>query len=192
MNALTEGLLFLIQSFFDIYIFLMMLRVILQWVHADSRNPLVQFVSKITNPPLLFTRKFLSFYRGIDLGAIAVLLLLELVKFSLIILLTSGGFPHVGGLIVLAFAELLQQMISIFLYSIFIFVILSWFAPVINAAFIQVLFQITEPLMRPARRIIHPIAGLDFSPVIVLIFLKLIQIVITQPLMRIAYVMAAN
>lgn len=192
MNPITEGLIFLTQSIFDIYIFMMLLRVILQWVHADFRNPLVQFISRLTNPPLIFVRKLLPFYRGIDLAAVAVLVLLTLLKFILLILFSTGSFPHLGGLVVLAFAELLQEMISIFLWSIFIFVILSWFAPLMNAALIQVLFQLTEPLLRPARRLIPNVAGLDFSPVIALIFLKLIQIVITQPLLRMAFMLASR
>lgn len=192
MNPITEGLIFLTQSIFDIYIFMMLLRVILQWVHADFRNPLVQFISRLTNPPLIFVRKLLPFYRGIDLAAVAVLVLLTLLKFILLILFSTGSFPHLGGLVVLAFAELLQEMISIFLWSIFIFVILSWFAPLMNAALIQVLFQLTEPLLRPARRFIPNVAGLDFSPVIALIFLKLIQIVITQPLLRMAFMLASK
>lgn len=181
---------FLIQTIFDIYVFIMLLRVILQWVHADFRNPLVQFIAKLTTPPLTPIRKIIPSYRGIDMGAIVILVALELIKFILIILLAAGKFPSISGLAVLAFAELLQQMISIFFYSAIIFAILTWFAPVANPALLQVLFQITEPLLRPARRIIPPIAGLDLSVIIVLIVLKLIQIAVTQPLLGIGYNLA--
>lgn len=192
MAPLANGALFLIQSIFDVYLFMMMLRVIFQWVHADFRNPLVQFIAKLTTPPLRLIRKAIPFFRGVDIGAIIILILLELIKFILVILLGAGKFPAIGGLVVLAFAELLHQMISIFFYSTFIFVILSWFAPMINPALMQVLYQITEPLMRPARRIIPPIAGLDLSPIPVLILLKLIQIMVTQPLLMIGYGMAVR
>lgn len=192
MSPLLQGTLFLIRSLFDLYLFIMMLRVILQWVHADPRNPLVQFVARLTSPLLRITRRVLPTFHGIDLGAIATLLILELLKFVLIISLSTGVFPAIHGLIVLAFAELFHQLISIFFYSIFIFVLLSWFAPILNPSLLQVLFQITEPLLRPIRRIIPSLAGLDFSPIPALIFLKLIQIIVTQPLLQIGYQMAIS
>ncbi len=192
MEPFTQGALFLVQSLFDMYIFILMLRVILQWVHADARNPLMQFIAKITNPPLKITRKIMPHFRGVDLAAITLLILLELLKFIFIILLSAGVFPAIHGLIVLSFAELFNQMISIFFYSIFIFIILSWFVPLSRAPFMHLLFQLTEPLLRPARRFIPPVGGLDLSPIPALIFLKLIQIVITQPLLGIGYHLAVK
>ena len=190
MQSFTNGILFLTRTLFDLYIFIMMLRIILNWVHADMRNPLSQFISKTTTPTLKLIRKIVPAVHGIDIGGIIVLLLLEILKFIFLILLSSGGFPSIGGLVVLAFAELLQQLISIFFYSILLFVIFSWITTLINPTLYYFLFQITEPLLRPARRIIPSIAGLDFSPVLVLIFLKFIQMILTQPLLIIGYQMA--
>lgn len=40
---------------------------------------------------------------------------------------------------------------------------------------VRILNQITEPILGPARRIIPPIGGIDFSPIIVLFLLSIVE-----------------
>ena len=54
-------------------------------------------------------------------------------------------------------------------------VILSWVRPDPYHPLVQMLYQVTEPIMAPARRLIPPMNGLDISPIIVLVGLSLIQ-----------------
>src|SRR3990167_5411884 len=179
MDTLHYAGLFLIKTLFGLYIFIMMMRIILQWVGANVSNPLVQLVAKLTNPPLKIFRKIFPVIHGFDIAAFLLLLILEWLKIILLTLITTNGLPIVSGLIVLAFAEILDLLVNIFLYSILIFVILSWIYPVMNSPVMLLLYQITEPLMRPMRRILPPISGIDLSPIPVMILLKLIQIIIT-------------
>lgn len=192
MSTLSEAGIFLIKTLFSLYIFLMVMRIILQWVHATVANPLVQGIATLTNPPLKIIRKILPIVHGFDLAAFVLLVLLEWIKIILVALLATGSFPHVMGLIVLAFAEIFDLFIVIYLYGIFIFVILSWIYPVMGTPVMTLLYQITEPILRPIRRLIPPIAGLDLSPIGALILLKLIQILITEPLLYVGMGMAAQ
>ncbi|TNF35135.1 MAG: YggT family protein, partial [Gammaproteobacteria bacterium] len=57
---------FLIDTLFYLYTLLLMLRLLLQWVHADFYNPLSQFVVKLTNPPVIPLRRIIPGYWGID------------------------------------------------------------------------------------------------------------------------------
>ena len=63
---------FLVQTIFGFYVLAVMLRFLLQWVRADFYNPLVQFLVRITNPPLLPLRRIVPGYRGLDLAAVVV------------------------------------------------------------------------------------------------------------------------
>jgi YggT family protein len=66
--------------------------------------------------------------------------------------------------------------------------ILSWLVAfnVINTyndfvrSFVVALDRLTEPLYRPVRRILPDFGGIDFSPFVVLIIIKCIQIALVQ------------
>jgi YggT family protein len=167
---------FLIQTVFGFYILAVMLRFLLQWVRADFYNPLVQFLVRITNPPLLPLRRIIPGYRGLDLASVALAFVLQLVEVLLVTLL-FGRPLGVGGLLLLTVMELLKLLINIYLWGVIIQVVLSWVNPDPYHPAARVLAQLTAPLLRPARRWLPPISGVDLSPMLVvvaLIFLSLL------------------
>ena len=82
LNPFNNTGLFLIQSIFSLYIFILLLRVVLQWVHTNSHNPLFILVAKLTNPPLKPICRVIPSFHGIDLAAILLLLGLEAIKIA--------------------------------------------------------------------------------------------------------------
>jgi uncharacterized protein YggT (Ycf19 family) len=73
---------------------------------------------------------------------------------------------------------LLRSLISIFYIVLFGRVILSWFPISPSSPFAsvyRVLYQITEPVLGPIRRMLPPMGGFDFSPIIVILLLGVIQ-----------------
>ena len=167
---------FLIQTVFGFYILAVMLRFLLQGVRADFYNPLVQFLVRITNPPLLPLRRIIPGYRGLDLASVALAFALQLVEVLLVTLL-FGRPLGVGGLLLLTVMELLKLLINIYLWGVIIQVVLSWVNPDPYHPAARVLAQLTAPLLRPARRWLPPISGVDLSPMLVvvaLIFLSLL------------------
>ncbi|MES2997898.1 MAG: YggT family protein [Pseudomonadota bacterium] len=186
LNPFSNAGLFLIQSIFDLYIFILLLRVVLQWVHTDSHNPLFVLVVKLTDPPLKpICRIIPSSLFGCDLAAIVLLLGLEAIKIAFLVWLQADATPHLLGLLIIAFAELLNQLINIFFYAILALTILSWISPLAHGPFIEILVRISEPLLRPVRGILPRFSGFDFSPVILIIGLKLLAIILIQPLAQI-------
>ncbi len=120
--------LFLIQTVFGFYILAVMLRFLLQCVRADFYNPLVQFLVRITNPPLLPLRRIIPGYRGLDLASILLAFALQLVEAALITLLLNHPLS-VDGVLLLTVAELVKLLINIYLWGIVIQAVLSWFNP---------------------------------------------------------------
>ena len=57
---------FLVRTLFDLYIFVVMLRFLLQLMRADFYNPISQFVVRATQAPLQPLRQVLPGVRGID------------------------------------------------------------------------------------------------------------------------------
>ena len=100
------------------------------------------------------------------------------------------AIPTFTGLVVLAFAELLNQLINIFFFAILALAILSWLSPLTHGALVEVVYRVCEPLLRPVRRVLPTIAGFDLSPIPILIILKLITLLVVQPLGQIGVTLA--
>jgi len=169
--------LFLIQTVFGFYILAVMLRFLLQCVRADFYNPLVQFLVRITNPPLLPLRRIVPGYRGLDLASVVLAFALQAIEVVLIALLL-GQSASVGGLLLLTVAELLKLLINIYLWGVVIQAVLSWFNPDPRHPAARVLAQLTAPVLRPARRLLPPISGVDLSPLLVVVALIFISLLL--------------
>lgn len=171
------ALAFLVQTVFGFYILAVILRFLLQWVRADFYNPLVQFLVRITNPLLVPLRRIIPGYRGLDLAAVVLAFALQAVEMLLITLLLSQPIGA-GGLLLLTVLELLKLLINIYLWGVIIQVALSWFNPDPYHPAARVLAQLTEPVLRPVRRIIPSISGVDLSPMLVVVALIFISLLL--------------
>jgi YggT family protein len=177
---------FLIQTVFGLYLLALMLRLLLQWVHADFYNPVSQFIVKITNPPLRPLRRIIPGWGGIDLASVLLLIALQMVELFLVNL-TLGRAFGMSGLFIAAIAELLELSINIFVGAILIQVILSWVAPGSYNPLIGLVHKIAEPLLAPARRIIPPFSGIDLSPLVALVVLQLLKFLVVSPIANFAH-----
>ncbi|MBF0425980.1 MAG: YggT family protein [Magnetococcales bacterium] len=73
---------------------------------------------------------------------------------------------------------LLGFILQIYSWMILARVILSWVSPDPYNPIIQFLVQFTDPVLRPARRLIPSFGGLDFSPILVLLGISMLQRVV--------------
>lgn len=185
LTPLNHASQFLVQTFFDFYIFIVFLRVIFHWVKIDGRNPLLQIIARLTHPPLRPIYRIVPSVGGLDLAAALLLLALTMLKISLLSWLLTGITPHLTGLLVVAFSELLKQLINIFFYTILILALISWFNPTTFGPLVEILLKISEPLLKPMSRALPPISGMNFSPLVVMVTLQLLEIVIVVPLAQI-------
>lgn len=181
-NAAT----FLIQVLFGFYILAVMLRFLLQWVRADFYNPLVQFLVKLTNPPLVPLRRLIPGIAGLDMASVVLMVGLQVIEL-LLVFAVSGYTANIQGLLVLSAAELLTLLINIYFWAVIIQAILSWINPDTYHPAIILLHQLTEPILRPARNLLPPISGLDLSPLLVLIALQLANILLVSPIRDVGF-----
>jgi len=180
MEAIINALVFLINTVADLYVFVLIARIILVWVHADYYNPMTQFIAKITDFCVLPLKRVLPNYKDLELATLLLIFMIQIVKFFLIGIL-AYKLPHIFGLLLLAFSETLKLTLNVFFYANLMQVILSWFPNVHNEIY-NLLAIITAPIMRPIRRYVHPVHGFDISPIPALIGLQLIVILFVDPL----------
>ena len=60
------GVLGLIQLLFDLYIIILLARMLLSWVQVDPRNPIVNLINQLTEPLLGPIRRMLPQSGGLD------------------------------------------------------------------------------------------------------------------------------
>lgn len=172
---------FLIQTVFGFYILAVMLRFLLQYVRADFYNPLVQFLVRITNPLLLPLRRVIPGYKGLDLASVVLALALQAIEVLLLGMLLNRGIGP-AALLLVTVLELLKLLINIYLWSVIIQALLSWINPDPYHPVARVLAQLTAPLLRPARRLLPPISGVDLSPMLVVVALIFISLLLQDAL----------
>ena len=81
-----------------------------------------------------------------------------------------------------AIGELLSKLVWTFIGAVIIQVIMSWVAAGVYNPVVEIIYSLTDPLMRPARRAVPPIGGLDFSPLVVIIALNLVLMLGVAPI----------
>ncbi len=180
-SFLTDATVLIIQVIFGLYILAVLLRFLFQLVRADFYNPVSQFLVALTNPLLKPLRRLIPGLYGIDLASIVLLLIQQFIETYVIFWLTNFA-PDISAVLIAAVIELLRLTINVYFFAILLRVILSWVMPYgmhRNPAG-DLLVSLTEPLMRPARRLIPPVGGLDLSPIVVLVGLQLLQLALAH------------
>ena len=86
-----------------------------------------------------------------------------------------------------AVAFLINAVLTLMFWIILIRVLMSWVSPDPYNPLVRALYQITDPILRPAQRLIPPIGGLDLSPIVVLLGIQFLKIFLVQSLHQIAY-----
>lgn len=176
----TQAGIYLIQVVFGFYILALLLRLLFQLVRADFYNPVSQFLVALTNPPLLPLRRLIPGLFGIDLASVVLLFALKLLELYLTAVLSGFASTAFGLMAVLTLASLIKLTLYVFIVTILVRVVVSWVNPQglrFNPA-MTLLLSLTEPVLRPARRLLPPFSGVDLSPIAVLVLLQLLVMLI--------------
>lgn len=189
-TPLMSALIFLVRVLFGAYAIIVTLRLLLQTLRASYHNPLAQMTIRLTSPLVKPLQKILPGFKGIDFAVLALLLIVELVKIAILLGITQGTFPDVGGWFVWAIAYVCTDILDVFFFAILLGALLSWFPNMQSGPLVEVLELIGRPILTLIRRILPTIGGLDFSPLVALIVLQLLEILIFAPIAQFGYSLA--
>jgi YggT family protein len=171
------ALLFIFDALLTLVVVAFLLRLLMPMVRADFRNPIGQAVLQLTSPVVMPLRRLLPPAGRVDLAAMVALLLVQLAKTALL-LLVAGGSLALASLLYRALHDLASTVLQFYFVAVLVYALLSWVAPGGHGPGAQLLARICEPLLRPLRRIVPPIGGLDLSALFVLIGLQALQILL--------------
>ena len=130
-------------------------------------NPIVKIFATYLEP----VSKSLFFFLPPLFAAIAVALAL---KFSSFYLAYSSGYETLT-LFYISVIDVLNSGFRILFYCVIGSVVLSWVAPGNNHPLLQIIEEISAGILSPVRKFLPPMGGLDFTPIIGLLVLNLIN-----------------
>lgn len=175
---MQNALLFILRTLFDLYVLTFALRLLLQWASVDKRNPLVQFILRITNPLVIPLRRLLPSVGRIDTATLVALVVLQVAGTALLIGIGCGGAPAVWQVLSLALLGIIRLALNVFTWSIIIYVVLSWVSTGGYNPGAALVSALVEPVLAPFRRVIPPIGGLDLSPLFALLALQALSMLL--------------
>ena len=148
---------------------ILLLRFWMQAIRVRPPSSVGQFMFQLTDWLVKPLRRLIPGMAGYDwaslLAAFLVALLAEAVN-----LLIAPNFSF-QALILLSLLQLFQWVLYGFMGLILIEVVFSWVNP--NAPLAPLVRALTDPLMRPLRRIIPLIGNVDLSPLIAFVLLRI-------------------
>ena len=167
----SGAFIYLISTVTDLYVTAILLRLLLQWVKADFYNPLSQFLVKVTNPVLVPARRIIPSIGPLDTASVVIMFVLELLQLVIISQISQSDFG-LTFLLIFAVKKLILALIMIYFVLIIARVIISWIANQSRHPIIPLVYQLTDPVLRPISKVLPPMGGFDLSPLIALIALR--------------------
>lgn len=184
---MEQALIFITRTLVDLYIITFVLRIIMQWVRADFRNPLTHFILRITNPLVIPLRRFVPPIGGLDTATLIVVVVLELIVTIVVANITCGGEANILQLISMTILRVIYLTLRVYLFIILIYVIMSWINPGTYNPAARLMESIANPVLQPMRRLIPQIGGLDLSALFALIGIQAVTMLL--PIGRVAAAM---
>ncbi|MEX0942980.1 MAG: YggT family protein [Pseudomonadales bacterium] len=173
---------YLVQTFFGLYVIVIMLRFLMQVARVDYYNPISQAIVKVTDPAIRPLSKVLPTVYGINLATLAVAFVIQLIAVMLIMMFYGNVIFH-PIYIAWVLIGLFSLIFDIYFFSLIIMVIASWIAPASGHPALILVHQLTEPICAPARKLLPPMGGLDFSIILVFVAITIIdKILVIEPL----------
>lgn len=164
----ASALVFIVNALTSLYLLVLLLRFWLPWLRADFRNPLAQGILKLTSPVVIPLRRVIPSFGRLDTATIVVAFVVQYIAI-LLILLIMGATPNITIIATTALVKLILLSLNLFMFAIFVRIILSWISPGQYNPAIAIIGTLTEPLLRPVRKIIPAMGGFDISPIFVII-----------------------
>ncbi|MDD3379940.1 MAG: YggT family protein [Rugosibacter sp.] len=186
---LMQLLMFLVDTLAGFFTLALLIRFILQWVKAPFRNPLGQFVIAVTDWAVRPTRRLIPGLFGLDMASLVLAWFTQLLM-SVVSVGFSAGVTHlfemVGTvspapilmLMILAVILVAKLACYVMLGAVLMSALFSWVNP--NAPLADVVNAVSYPLLKPLRRWIPLLGGVDMSPLAFVVLLQMLMMVLER------------
>jgi YggT family protein len=175
---MQSALIFILRTLFDLYVLIFVLRLLMQWARVDTRNPFVQFILRVTNPLVMPLRRLLPPIGRLDSATLMALLGLQMLGTVVLVQIGCIGKPSVIPILLITVLGIVRLILTVYFWAIIIYAVLSWISSGGYNPGAALVSSLAEPLLKPVRRVIPLIGGLDLSPIFVLIALQALMMIL--------------
>lgn len=170
MGALS----FLLGTVADLYMLCFVIRLSLYWHGADPRNPVAAVVLRLTNPVVLPFRLLVKPSQRLETHVLLTFLTLQCL---LVWATVNAGClvePSLFQLVGFGLIRAVRAVLWFYLLAVVAWALLSWFSPSGYNPIVGVLHRICTPALAPIRRILPGMGGIDFSPLVFILGVRIV------------------
>lgn len=174
---LTNILLLIINTAAGFLTLMLLARFFMQWQRVSFRNQIGQFVVTTTDWLVKPLRRFVPGLFGLDMASLLPAWVVQ--SLLVFIELAVRGVPLTGGVAGvllgvwgIGLVELMRMIVYLIMAVVLISAVLSWVSPHAPAA--PVFHTLAAPFLRPFRRFVPSISGVDLSPLVLLLVLQIL------------------
>ena len=180
---IAGALIFLIQTFGNLFVIAVLLRFMMQLFRVPFRNPFAQFIVALTDFAVKPLRRVVPGFLGLDWACLLLALLVEFAVVAAGYWLNDFPFALAGGkvwpvMLGLAVVRSLSLTVYMIIGITLARAVLSWVNT--NSPLAPIVYELSEPFLRPLRRIVPMVANVDLTPIVLFI---LCQLVLMVPIM---------
>lgn len=177
MGSPTNAFSFLIETLIHLYLVVILLRVLLEAARADFYNPIVQVLGRLTDPVMRPLSRLLPSLGRVNLAGVVALYVIQFIGLVILVVL-SGRTPDPLVLVLLTVMRLVRMLLVLYMILILVGVILSWVGQGARHPIVPLIYQLTDPVLAPIRRVLPGLGGLDLSPLVALIGIQFLIILL--------------
>ena len=152
-----------------------LLRIYMQWQRVPFGNPVGRLVFALSDWMVLPLRRVVPPLGRWDGASLLAALLVELAQYGLLWLLLGAG-TGVVWLPALALFGVVRVALTGLIGLLIVYAVLSWVQA--RSPISDVMVRLCDPVLRPVRRIIPLVGGIDLSPLVLLVLLQVALMVL--------------
>ncbi|OOR89782.1 hypothetical protein B0181_06135 [Moraxella caviae] len=167
----------LVNALINFALIALFLRFMMQFAEVDSRHPYMRAAKRMTGVVDVFARIFPNVGGGrISMAAVVLMLLLYWVNLAADAMILQKSLSALE-LFFIGTLTAITQFLAMLRYIIIGSVLASWVVMLMNTMHpaIDLIMQLSEPIVAPFRRIVPNLGMLDLSPIAALFGLLLLQ-----------------
>ena len=139
------------------------LRLLLQLVRANFRDPLADAIVRATNWLILPLRRVLPPIGKLDTATVVAVIVAASLRAAVLLTLSGYGFSDPTYFLRAIVIGLIDLVLRVYLVALLLYWLTSTVGKGAYAPGMRLLEQLCEPILRPVRRVIPPIGQVDFS-----------------------------
>lgn len=179
---MSQALFSMLSAIAGILVFFLVIRLVLQLVQANYYNPICQGVNRFSAPLLAPTSRLIPDLGPLSLNTLFIAVLVQSVAaYALALSFYSAALSPLMVLL-WSLLSIAGMVLKVFFFALIIMIVLSWVAPQANHPGAELVYQITEPVMAPVRRVMPELGGLDLSPIAVFLLIQFIENAALRPM----------